>query len=161
MTGRKIGDLDKLDRLILKVLAKDPRAPYSDIAEEIAEEGYEMSSEGIRYRVSKLFDQTSIFFLLAPSEHDWEIVRVTISVSDEQGAKEEALEAVSAMPFWLVCRGVGTYDIYAVGTATSNSEVDKLIRNVEELDSVVDVGYSIETERNTNVDDYLSPEQLS
>ena len=161
MSGRKIGDLDKLDRLLLKVLSKDPRAPYSDIAAEIEEEGYEMSSEGVRYRVSKLFEQTSIFFLLAPSEHDWEIVRAVISVSDEPGAKDRALEEVSAMPFWLVCRGVGSYDIYAVGTATSNTEVDALIREVEELDSVVEVGYSIETERQTNVDDYLSPEQLS
>lgn len=161
MTGRKIGDVDKLDRLILKVLADDPRAPYSDIAEEIAEEGYEMSSEGIRYRVAKLFEQTSIFFLLAPSEHDWEIVRMNISVSDEPGAKGQAFEEISEMPFWLVCRGVGTYDIYAAGTAPSNVEVDELIRDVEELDVVVDVGYSIETNRDTNVDDYLSPDRLS
>ncbi|MFC7157142.1 Lrp/AsnC family transcriptional regulator [Halomarina halobia] len=161
MSTGKIGDIDELDRLILKVLANDPRAPYSDIAEAIAEEGHEMSSEGIRYRVSKLLDQTSIFFLLSPGGHDWEIVRLAISVSDEPGAKEAAFEAVSGMPFWLVCRGVGSYDLYAAATAPSNVEVDSLLREVEELDSVVGVDYSIETQRDTNVDDYLSPEQLS
>ena len=161
MSGRKIGDIDKLDRLILKVLANDPRAPYSDIAHDIAEEGYEMSSEGVRYRVSKLLEQTSIFFLLAPSDHDWEIVRLAISVHDDPGAKEEAFAAIAEMPFWLVCRGVGTYDIYAAGTTPSNSKVDELVRNVEELDAVVDVEYSIETRRDTNVDAYLSPDQLS
>lgn len=159
--AQNLGNVDQLDRLILKVLAKDPRAPYSDIAEKIAEEGYEMSSEGVRYRVSKLLDQTSIFFLLAPSEHEWEIVRMTVSVSDEPNAKAEALDAISEMPFWLVCRGVGSFDIYAAGTAPSNVEVDTLIREVRELEQVVDVDYSIETERNTNVDDYLSPDQLS
>lgn len=158
--SRKLGNVDQLDRLILKVLAKDPRAPYSDIAEEIAEEGYEMSSEGVRYRVSKLLDQTSIFFLLAPSEHEWEIVRMAISVSGEPNAKTEALDAISEMPFWLVCRGVGDFDIYAAGTAPSNVEVDMLVRDVQELEQVVDVSYSIETERDTNVDDYLSPGQL-
>ncbi|WP_254538487.1 Lrp/AsnC family transcriptional regulator [Halomarina litorea] len=161
MANRKIDDLDELDRLILKVLASDPRAPYSDIAERVAEEGYEMSSEGVRYRVSKLFEQTSIFFLLAPSEHNWEIVRLAISVSDDPDAKSEALAAVSEMPFWLVCRGVGSYDIYAVATAASNSEVDRLVREVEELPAVESVDYSIETERYTNVDNYLSPDQLS
>lgn len=161
MPNRKIDDLDTLDRLILKVLATDPRAPYSDIADRVAEEGYEMSSEGVRYRVSKLLEQTSIFFLLAPSEHDWEIVRLAISVADEPDAKSEALAAVSEMPFWLVCRGVGSYDIYAVATAASNSEVDRLVREVEELSVVESVDYSIETERYTNVDNYLSPDQLS
>jgi DNA-binding Lrp family transcriptional regulator len=158
---RKLGNVDQLDRLILKVLAEDPRAPYSDIAEEIAEEGYEMSSEGVRYRVSKLMNQTSIFFLLAPSEHEWEIVRMAVSVSDDPDAKSEALDAISEMPFWLVCRGVGSFDIYAAGTAPSNVEVDALIRDVRELEQVIDVSYSVETERDTNVNDYLSPEQLS
>lgn len=161
MADRKIDDLDKLDRLILKLLAADPRAPYSDIAERVAEEGYEMSSEGVRYRVSKLLERTSIFFLLAPSEHDWEIVRLAVSVGDGPDAKSDALDAVSEMPFWLVCRGVGSYDIYAVATAASNAEVDRLVREVEELPAVAEVDYSIETERYTNVDTYLSPDQLS
>lgn len=161
MTTGKIDDLDKLDRLILKVLATDPRAPYSDIADRLAEEGYDMSSEGVRYRVSKLLEQTSIFFLLAPSEHNWEIVRLAISVGDDPDAKSKALDAVSEMPFWLVCRGVGSYDIYAVATAASNAEVDRLVREVEELPAVSEVEYSIETERHTDIDTYLSPEQLS
>lgn len=152
-------DADELDRLILKALAEGPRTPYSDIAEQLAEEGHEMSSEGVRHRVSKLLDRTSIFFLLEPEEHEWEIVRLAISVSDEPGAKGEAMEAIAEMSFWLVTRGIGTYDIYAVATAATNSRVDELVSRVEELDTVVDVEHSIETSRYTNVDDYLSAGQ--
>lgn len=152
-------DADELDRLILKALAEGPRTPYSDIAEQLAEEGHEMSSEGVRHRVSKLLDRTSIFFLLEPEEHEWEIVRLAVSVSDEPRAKGEAMEAIAEMSFWLVTRGIGTYDIYAVATAATNSRVDELVSRVEELDTVVDVEHSIETSRNTNVDDYLSAGQ--
>lgn len=152
-------DADELDRLILKALAEGPRTPYSDIAEKLAEEGYEMSSEGVRHRVSKLLDRTSIFFLLEPEEHEWEIVRLAVSVSDAPGAKEDAMERISGMPFWLVTRGIGTYDLYAVATAATNSRVDELVSQVEELDSVVGVEHSIETTRHTNVDDYLSAGQ--
>lgn len=151
---------DELDRLILKILANGPRTPYSDIAEQLADEGYEMSSEGVRHRVSKLLERTSIFFLLEPDEHEWEIVRLAISVTDDPGGKTEAMERISEMPFWLVVRGIGTYDIYAVATAATNSRVDELVSTVEELDAVVDVDHSIETSRYTNVEDYLSVGQL-
>ncbi|MFB6164155.1 MAG: Lrp/AsnC family transcriptional regulator [Haloarculaceae archaeon] len=149
-------DADEVDRLILKALAKGPRTPYADIAEELADRGHEMSSEGVRHRVTKLLDRTSIFFLLEPEEHDWEIVRLAVSVSDADGAKERAMDQLSEMPFWLVTRGVGSYDVYAVATAADNAEVDRLLTAVEELDDVVDVEHSIETSRTTNVDDYLS-----
>lgn len=152
-------DADEVDRIILKALANGPRTPYSDIAEQLAAEGHEMSSEGVRHRVSKLLDRTSIFFLLEPEEHEWEIVRLAITVSDEPEAKTTALEQISEMPFWLVTRGIGTYDVYAVATAATNSQVDDLVRAVTELDSVVEVEQSVETSRHTNVDDYLSAGQ--
>lgn len=149
-------DADELDRLILKALAEGPRTPYSDIAEQLAEEGHEMSSEGVRHRVSNLLDRTSIFFLLEPDEHEWEIVRLAIRVGDEPGSKAEAMAEIAEMSFWLVTRGIGTFDIYAVATAATNTDVDELVSRVEELDDVVDVEHSIETTRDTNVDDYLS-----
>ncbi|SDF71243.1 DNA-binding transcriptional regulator, Lrp family [Halorientalis regularis] len=152
-------DADEVDRIILKALANGPRTPYSDIAERLASEGHEMSSEGVRHRVSKLLDRTSIFFLLEPEEHEWEIVRLAITVTDDADAKSTALDRISEMPFWLVTRGVGTYDIYAVATAATNSRVDELVSQVRELGVVADVEQSIETSRDTNVDDYLSAGQ--
>ncbi|WP_336000703.1 Lrp/AsnC family transcriptional regulator [Halorientalis halophila] len=152
-------DADEVDRIILKALANGPRTPYSDIAEQLAAEGHEMSSEGVRHRVSKLLDRTSIFFLLEPDEHEWEIVRLAIRVTDDPDAKATALEEISEMPFWLVTRGVGTYDVYAVASAATNSRVDELVTAVTELEIVESVDHSTETSRHTNVDDYLSAGQ--
>ena len=149
--------VDDIDRTILKILADDPRTPYSEIASGLVEEGHELSTEGVRKRVSKLLKRTSPFFLLAPEEHDWEIVRLAISVADEPGAKDALLDEIAEMPFWLVCKGIGTYDIYAVATAVSNEDVDALVQRVAEIETVADVEFSIETERDTNVDDYLTP----
>ena len=148
---------DRLDRTILKILAEDPRMPYSDIADRLLEEDYEMSAEGVRKRVTRLLDITSPFFLLEPQEHDWEIVRIAIWAADEHGAKDDAHATISEMPFWLVCNGIGTYDIYAVASVPSNAEIDDLVRQVRELDSVADLEFTIETGRDTNVDNYLLP----
>ncbi|ELY50452.1 Lrp/AsnC family transcriptional regulator [Natronolimnohabitans innermongolicus] len=152
-----MNDVDDIDRAILKILADDPRMPYSEIARVLADKGHELSTEGVRKRVSKLLDRTSPFFLLEPEEHDWEIVRLAISVTDEPGAKDALLEEIAEMPFWLVCKGIGTYDIYAVATAVSNEDVDALVQHVREIDTVADIEFSIETSRDTTVDDYLTP----
>ncbi|WP_254533062.1 Lrp/AsnC family transcriptional regulator [Natrinema gelatinilyticum] len=154
--NQKIEGLDEIDRTILRILAQNPRTPYSDISEQLEEEGYEMSSEGIRYRVSKLFETTSILLLTAPKEHGWEVVRLFVSVTDEEGAKQESFERLSMMGFWMNCRGIGSVDLYGVATAQSNSEVDELIDRVRSLDGVENVEYMIETDRATTIDNYLA-----
>ena len=159
MASDQLEGMDEIDRMLLRILAKDPRAPYSDIADELEERGYEMSSEGIRYRVKNIFNKTSIFFLLSPEEHNWEIVRLAVSAVDEEGAKEALFEELSSMRFWLVCRGIGTYDAYAIASAESTQEVDELVTRVEELDEVDSTKHSIETDRRTDVDDYLATQR--
>lgn len=159
MPPEPLSDLDEIDRNILRILAKDPRAPYSDIAERIKEEGHEMSGEGIRYRVSDILDKTSIFFLLAPEQHNWEIVRLAVSAGDDERDKERVIETLSDMKFWLVCRGIGSYDAYAIASAASTREVDDLVTQVREIDEVERVDHSIETDRSTNMNDYLDVEE--
>lgn len=156
MANDRIGDLDEIDRLLLRILSRDPRMPYSDIADALAEEGHEMSGEGIRYRVSKLLEVTSVFFLLGPDEHGWEIYRLGITVTDAPRALERAFEAVSELDLWLTSAGLGDPDIYAVGTAVSNEEINRVIGDVRAIDAVKSVDFSIETRRQTNIHNYLS-----
>lgn len=148
--------LDEIDRAILRILSQDPRKPYSDIAADLKEEGYEMSGEGIRYRVTRLFDTTSILLLAAPKEHGWEVLRLFILTENFENAKERAVKALSEMDFWLVCRIVGSFDMYAVATVQSNHEADRLISDVRELESVANVEFAFETGRETNVENYLA-----
>lgn len=148
--------LDEIDRTILRILAQDPRKPYSEIAEDLKKEGYDMSGEGSRYRVSQLFETTSILLLTAPKEHGWETLRLFISTEDSEGAKEATMDHLSEMNYWLVCRLIGSFDIYAVATVESNRDADRLISEIRELNTVANVEYALETGRHTNVENYLS-----
>jgi len=154
--GETFEGLDDIDRHILRILAQDPRIPYSDIADRLEEEGYEMSSEGIRYRVSKLYESASIVLLTAPQEHGWEVLRIVATVTDEPDSKEEAMDAISEEKFWMVTRGIGSFDIYAVATVQSNREADDLITAVNEIDAVESVEHALETNRNAEINNYLA-----
>lgn len=155
MPSGSASSLDEIDHVILSILSKNPRTPYSDIADALAERGHSLSAEAIRKRVAKIFEATSMFFLLSPDEHDWEIVRIAVRVNDEPGSKEAALEAIADMNVWFINRGFGSFDLYAVGTAASNEEVDRLLTTVRELEYVTDVEYIVETGRITNIENYL------
>jgi DNA-binding Lrp family transcriptional regulator len=150
--------IDEIDRRILAILAKDPRIPYSDISHELAEEGFELSSEAVRQRVTSLLDVTTSFFLLRPDAHEWEIVLVTVRTEGGTGAKADVFEAMSEMNFWFVGSGFGTVDIYAHATVSSTAEVDRLVNNVRELEAASEVDYFVETDRSTAVERYLRVE---
>lgn len=148
--------LDEIDRILLRILSKEPRMSYNSIANKLLEEGYEMSAEGVRHRVRKLLDATSTFFLFAPGQHDWEIVRVGLRVKAGPRAKETVMEFLTESGFWLVCDGLGTIDIYAVATAISIEDLEKLVTSVRGHELVTDVDFSIETERITDIENYFS-----
>ncbi|TSD09150.1 Lrp/AsnC family transcriptional regulator [Haloglomus irregulare] len=150
--------IDEIDRRILAILAKDPRIPYSDISHELAEEGFELSSEAVRQRVTSLLDVTTSFFLLRPDAHEWEIVLVTVRTEGGTGAKADVFEAMSEMSFWFVGSGFGTVDIYAHATVSSTAEVDRLVNDVRELEAASEVDYFVETGRSTAVEQYLRVE---
>jgi len=151
-----MGDLDEIDRTILRIIAQNPRVPYSDIATELEEEGHEMSSEGIRYRVSNLFETTSILLLTAPQEHGWEVLRLFIEVENAPDAKEQAFEELSEMGVWMSCQLHGTIDLYAVATVRSTQAADDLLNDVRAIDPVTRVEHAIETVRETEIDNYLA-----
>jgi DNA-binding Lrp family transcriptional regulator len=152
----EIDELDEIDRTILRIIAQDPRVPYSDIAEQLEEEGHEMSSEGIRYRVSNLFETASILLLTAPQEHGWEVIRLFIEVDNAPSAKQNAFEELSEMGVWMSCRLHGTMDLYAVATVRSTRAADELLEDVRAIDNVTRVEHAIETVRETEIDNYLA-----
>ena len=155
MTG-PITNLDEIDRMILRILMQNPRVPYSDIADQLEAEGREMSSEGIRYRVSNLFETTSILLMTDPREHGWEVVRLAVTVTDDPDAKDEAFELLSEMDFWMVSKTIGTFDLYAIATVESNRDADDLVNEVRGMEQVEVVQYTLETDRVTTIDNYLS-----
>lgn len=158
MSKPTIGPLDEIDRLLLRILSENPRKPYSEIAEELRTEGFEMSGEGIRNRVGDLFESTSAFFLLTPEEHDWELFRLSVTVSEEENAKQRVLDQMTEFDLWLVCASLGVPDIYAVGTAVTTQNIDDVVSKVRSLSLVDHVDVSIETDRYTNIYNYFPAE---
>ena len=149
-------EIDDIDRMILGILSENPRAPYSDIADQLEAEGREMSSEGIRYRVSKLFEYSTIFLLTDPKGRGWEMLRLTICVENEPDAKQTVAEYLNDLSFWLVCQGMGSFDIFALATVRSNSHADDLVTLVRSHELVDSVDLFIETNRGSNLDNYLA-----
>lgn len=156
MESNLIEEMDNIDRHILRILAEDPRLPYSDIADKLNEIGIEMSSEGVRYRVTNLFDSTSIHLLTSPQQYGWNVLRLSITVENEPDAKDKVYEELSQMPIWLSCRVFGSFDLYAVATTASLQDADRLVGDVREIEYVDRVEYSLETERKTDIQNYLS-----
>jgi DNA-binding Lrp family transcriptional regulator len=152
---------DEIDSHILHTLAADPRKPYSAITEELAEAGYDMSTEGVRYRVEKILEMTTVFFLLDPHETDWELVRLAITATDDPGAKRETFERLRDLPFWHVSAGLGSYDVYAVGSLPSVGAVEETLTEIRELECVADVDHIIVTERNRDMSSYLNMDYIS
>jgi hypothetical protein len=153
--GTERPTIDEIDRRILAILAKDPRIPYSDITNELAKEGFEMSSEAIRQRVASLLEVTTSFFLLRPESHEWEIVLVTVQTAGGMATKQDVFESLSEMNFWFVGSGFGTVDIYGVATVNSTDGIDELVNRVRAVDGAEEVDYFIETDRSTAIERYL------
>lgn len=160
MAKQTFESFDDIDGVILRTLAKNPRIPYSEITDTLAEMGHEMSPEGVRYRVDKIIELTTVFFLVDPQKVSWEILRVAVSTEEAADSKRAAFDLLCDQPFWHVSRGVGTYDLYAVGSLPSLEKVDELVTTVSEADCVRDVDYIVVTERNQDMTQYLNMDYL-
>ena len=159
MDNRGQDQLDEIDRIIMGILTTDPRIPYNDIAMKLSERGYEMSSEGVRHRVLSIFDITSTFFMLDPSEHGWHVLRVAISVDGGGAARDRVLDELKNEPVWFTGGGIGTFDIYAVATTPSMQKTDRLLNNIQGIDDVNDVAHFLETERKIDISKYIPNHQ--
>jgi DNA-binding Lrp family transcriptional regulator len=156
MDDTPVKELDEIDREILRMLSKNPRIPYKELSSKLEESGYEMTGEGVRYRVSKLLDATSPFFLLLPAEFGWEVLRICIVVENMKNAVDEVNEAVCESDAWLVTKGFGDFDIWAIMIAKNNRDIQNFLTNIKSIEYVDQVHHFVETERQTYMKDYLT-----
>jgi len=148
-------DTDEIDEEILRILTEDPRMPYADISEELERAGYELSSEAVRQRVVRLFEEPKLFFLSGPTNHSGEVCRLYVSVRGGSRTLERVYDAMSDMEFWLLCKGIGMVNIHAVATVSSTVAVEKLYHDVQGIDGVTSVSFFIETERRSWIENYF------
>ena len=149
---------DAIDTQILVILSEDPRMSYQQLSRRLSEEGYEMSAEGVRRRVTDLMAATTPFFLLDPEQLAWEIVRISVRATDEPDAKAEAFERIAELPFWHVTKGIGTYDIYGVGMAPTLADVEAMVTEIREYDTVGEIDFIVVTDQRSDLEDYYRQE---
>lgn len=158
MADSPFNKFDAIDTKILVLLSEDPRMSYQKLSRRLTEEGYEMSAEGVRRRVSDLMAATRTFFLLDPEQFAWEIVRISVRATDGPGDKQEAFERIADLPFWHVTKGIGTYDIYAVGMAPTLAEIEEMVSEIRGEDCVDQVDHITVTDRKSDLGDYYRQE---
>lgn len=110
-------EFDEIDTQILVILSENPRMPYQKLYPRLADEGYEMSAEGVRHRVSDLMEATTPFFLLDPDQISWEIVRISVRATNEPGDKQEAFDHIVVTE-----QATDLEDYYRKGMGENNSE---------------------------------------
>lgn len=155
MDESNIKGLDEIDRILIRLLSQNPRQSYKELTRKLADRGHEMTSEGVRYRVQRLLEFTSVFFMLEPAVHGWEIVRYGIEVANEPGALETVYDAVFETDVWLVCVGYGSYDLWAIATTESNEGIRSLLTEIRSIEHVENVHHFVETGRQTDLTRYL------
>lgn len=153
--GTSVKTLDVIDWEIVRILTRDPRRPYSDIANELEQRGHELSSEAIRHRVNKILEVMSIFFMLHPNKQDWEVMILLINTVNETGGKETIMNTLLESKCWFVSRGYGSFDVYAIATAETNEDIEKIIDDVQNDPQVANVEYLIETHRRLEGSNYF------
>jgi DNA-binding Lrp family transcriptional regulator len=145
---------DAIDTQILVILSEDPRMSYQQLSRRLEEEGYQMSAEGVRRRVTDLMAATTPFFLLDPEQLAWEIVRISVRATDGPGDKDDAFDRIAEMPFWHVTKGIGTYDIYGVGMAPTMADIDAMVTEIRGYDCVAEIDFIVVTDRRSDLQDY-------
>lgn len=158
MTEPRFDAFDEIDTQILVILSEDPRMSYQALSERLSEKGYEMSAEGVRHRVTDLMEATTPFFLLDPEHLSWEIVRISVRATDGPGDKQEAFDRIAELPFWHVTKGLGTYDVYAVGMAPTLEDVEGMVTEIREYACVDRIDHIVVTERASDLEDYYRQE---
>jgi len=63
MSDSPFDAFDAINTQILMILSEDPRMSYQTVSRRLSEEGYEMSAEGVRWRVTDLMAATTALFL--------------------------------------------------------------------------------------------------
>jgi DNA-binding Lrp family transcriptional regulator len=124
--------MDELDRRILKVLRRDARTPYTEIADRVG------TSEGtVRNRVERMTEEGIIerFTVATRTGNVKAMVEVSVAVDVTTGVVSEHVAEWDEVDFvWQVS---GEEDVVLVVDAADTEALNDLITRARELDEVV------------------------
>ncbi|GIU71334.1 MAG: transcriptional regulator [Candidatus Nitrosocaldaceae archaeon] len=126
--------LDNIDEKIISILKEDARKPFVDIANEVG-----LSESAVRRRVKSLVDRGIIkkFTIeLATSDKTSALALISVSPSTDTSKVSEKLKSLKGID--VVYEITGQYDIVAIMSAPTITEINKCIDNVRRIEGVDD-----------------------
>ncbi len=128
------GSMDKTDEKIISLLKADARKPFVEIAQEVG-----LSESAVRRRVKALTDNGTIkkFTVeLGVSNKTSAITLISISPSTDTSKVSERLKSLRGVD--IVYEITGQYDIVAIVSAPTITEINKCIDEVRRISGVDD-----------------------
>lgn len=126
--------LDSTDEKIIEILKKDSRKPFVDIAEDVG-----LSESAVRRRVKTLIDNGIIkrFTLeLSTPDKTSALTLISVNPSVDTSKVSERLKTLEGVD--TVYEITGQYDIVAIISAPTITDINKCIDNVRRIEGVDD-----------------------
>ncbi len=126
--------LDSTDEKIIEILKKDSRKPFVDIAEDVG-----LSESAVRRRVKALIDNGIIkrFTIeLSTPDKTSALTLISVNPSVDTSKVSERLKTLEGVD--TVYEITGQYDIVAIISAPTITEINKCIDNVRRIEGVDD-----------------------
>lgn len=129
-----MSSLDKIDEKIVSILKNDSRKAFVEIAQEVG-----LSESAVRRRVKNLVDNGTIkkFTIeMGVSNKTSAITLISVSPSTDTSKVSEKLKSLKGVD--VVYEITGQYDIVAIVSAPTITEINKCIDDVRRIDGVDD-----------------------
>lgn len=126
--------LNSIDEKILGILQADSRKPFVDIATEIG-----LSESAVRRRVKNLLDSETIKrFTIELNTTNRTSAITLISVASTADSSAVSTDLMNLKGVEIIYEITGQYDIAAIISASSVSEINRCIDDVRKIDGVSD-----------------------
>lgn len=133
-TEEMSNNLDPTDEKIIKILQLDSRKPFVEIANEIG-----LSESAVRRRVKNLSDNGTIKrFTIEIGSNDKTSAITLISVSSTADTSAVSNRLMNLSGVEVVYEITGQYDIAAIISAPTISEINRSIDDVRKIEGVSD-----------------------
>ena len=129
-----MSSLDKIDEKIINILKMDSRKAFVEIAQEVG-----LSESAVRRRVKNLVDSGTIkkFTIeMGVSNKTSAITLISVSPSTDTSKVSEKLKSLKGVD--VVYEITGQYDIVAIVSAPTITEINKCIDDVRRIEGVDD-----------------------
>ncbi len=129
-----MSSLDKIDEKIVNILKTDSRKAFVEIAQEVG-----LSESAVRRRVKNLVDNGTVkkFTIeMGVSNKTSAITLISVSPSTDTSKVSEKLKSLKGVD--VVYEITGQYDIVAIVSAPTITEINKCIDDVRRIEGVDD-----------------------